>query len=301
MILAIDFDGTLCKSMFPKIGEPNQIVIDFCKRHKEMGDKLILWTNRTDELLNDAVEWCKEQGVVFDSVNENLPESIKKHKTDSRKIVADHYIDDKNWLITDLEERNMISKDRQYRAFEFEQKEDMKVDGQAVTFNNPTVIFEVDGVKYYEIIDARAFDRTDMSDVVLNVDHQGKPAAKTKNQTLELRKTESGLFISADLSKNATGRELYEDISNGFYDKMSFAFTVRKDEYDKQTRTRKILEIDKLYDVSAVTVPAYEATSISARSFFEAEAEKERMELRELELRRKKLNLLLATSRKELK
>lgn len=195
----------------------------------------------------------------------------------------------------------MISKDRQYRAFEFEQKEDMKVDGQAVTFNNPTVIFEVDGVKYYEIVDARAFDRTDMSDVVLNVDHQGKPAAKTKNQTLELRKTESGLFISADLSKNATGRELYEDISNGFYDKMSFAFTVRKDEYDKQTRTRKILEIDKLYDVSAVTVPAYEATSISARSFFEAEAEKERMELRELELRRKKLNLLLATSRKELK
>lgn len=195
----------------------------------------------------------------------------------------------------------MITKDRQYRAFEFEQKEDMKVDGQAVTFNNPTVIFEVDGVKYYEIIDARAFDRTDMSDVVLNVDHQGKPAAKTKNQTLELRKTESGLFISADLSKNATGRELYEDISNGFYDKMSFAFTVRKDEYDKQTRTRKILEIDKLYDVSAVTVPAYEATSISARSFFEAEAEKERMELRELELRRKKLNLLLATSRKELK
>lgn len=195
----------------------------------------------------------------------------------------------------------MITKDRQYRAFEFEQKEDMKVDGQAVTFNNPTVIFEVDGVKYYEIVDARAFDRTDMSDVVLNVDHQGKPAAKTKNQTLELRKTESGLFISADLSKNATGRELYEDISNGFYDKMSFAFTVRKDEYDKQTRTRKILEIDKLYDVSAVTVPAYEATSISARSFFEAEAEKELMEMRELELRRKKLNLLLATSRKELK
>lgn len=194
----------------------------------------------------------------------------------------------------------MITKDRQYRAFEFEQKEDMKVDGQAVTFNNPTVIFEVDGIKYYEVVDGRAFDKTDMSDVVLNVDHQGKPAAKTKNQTLELRKTESGLFISADLSKNATGRELFEDISNGFYDKMSFAFTVRKDEYDKQTRTRKILEIDKLYDVSAVTVPAYEATSISARSFFEAEAEKELLEKRELELRKKKLNLMLRVSRKEL-
>ena len=165
MILAIDFDGTLCKSMFPKIGEPNQIVIDFCKRHKEMGDKLILWTNRTDELLNDAVEWCKEQGVVFDSVNENLPESIKKHKTDSRKIVADHYIDDKNWLITDLEERNMISKDRQYRAFEFDVKEDeMVVEGVAIVYDTPTVLFEIDGVKYYEVIDRNALRNADLSD-----------------------------------------------------------------------------------------------------------------------------------------
>ena len=300
MILAIDFDGTLCFGQYPKIGRPNPVVIEFCKRHKDMGDKLILWTNRTDDLLNDAVEWCKEQGIEFDAVNESLPESIEKFGTDPRKIAADHYIDDKNWLITDLEERNMISKDRQYRSFEFEQTAEMRVEGQAVTFENPTVMFEMDGVKYYEVIDKRSFDKTHMDDVVLNIDHSGKPAAKTKNGTLELRKTNNGLFISADLSKNATGRELHEDIQNGFYDKMSFAFTVRKDVYEKETRTRRILEIDRLYDVSAVTVPAYNQTSISARSFFEVEAEKERMELRELELRKKKLNLMLRVSRKEL-
>ena len=136
-------------------------------------------------------------------------------------------------------------------------------------------MFEADGIKFYEVISREAFDKTDMNDVVLNIDHDGKPAAKTKNGTLELRKTDSGLFIRADLSKNATGRELHEDIKNGFYDKMSFAFTVRKDSYDKQTRTRRIEEIDRLYDVSAVTFPAYSDTSISARSFFEAEATKE--------------------------
>lgn len=172
----------------------------------------------------------------------------------------------------------MISKDRQYRAFDFTETDEMVVEGQAVTFENPTVMFEADGIKFYEVISREAFDKTDMNDVVLNIDHDGKPAAKTKNGTLELRKTDSGLFIRADLSKNATGRELHEDIKNGFYDKMSFAFTVKKDSYDKQTRTRRIEEIDCLYDVSAVTRPAYSDTSISARSFFEAEAEKEMKE-----------------------
>lgn len=169
----------------------------------------------------------------------------------------------------------MITKDRQYRAFDFAETDDMVVEGQAVAFESPTVMFEMEGMKFYEVIDRSAFDKAKMDDVVLVIDHDGKPAAKTKNGTLELRKTDSGLFIRADLSKNATGRELHEDIKNGFYDKMSFAFTVRKDSYDKQTRTRRIEEIDRLFDVSAVTFPAYDQTSISARSFFEAEATKE--------------------------
>jgi phage head maturation protease len=84
--------------------------------------------------------------------------------------------------------------------------------------------------------------------------------------------------MEADLSKNTTGRELYEDIKNGFYDKMSFAFKVREDSYDRETRTRTILKIERIFDVSAVTFPAYEQTSISARSWAEAQHEIEAAE-----------------------
>lgn len=196
----------------------------------------------------------------------------------------------------------MISKDRQYRAFEFDVKEDeMVVEGVAIVYDTPTVLFEIDGVKYYEVIDRNALRNADVSDVVFVENHEGTPGARTRNQTLQLLNTDSALNIRAELSKSSKGPAMYSDIKNGIYDRMSFSFIVRKDEYDKQTRTRKILEIEKLFDVSCVTFPAYNQTTISARSFFEAEAEKERMELRELELRRKKLNLLLATSRKELK
>lgn len=181
----------------------------------------------------------------------------------------------------------MITPNREYRSFEFETNE-MRATGKPVVFNSPEVMYEIDGVQYFEQVDARAFEEADVSDVVLNVDHQGKPAAKTKNGTLKIDIRSDAVYMDADLSKNATGRELHEDIKNGFYDKMSFAFTVRKDSYDKETRTRTIEKIERLWDVSAVTHPAYEQTTISARSFFEAEAERERAEalLREQRLQR---------------
>lgn len=172
----------------------------------------------------------------------------------------------------------MITKDRQYRSCKInlrEKTEDGKmiVDGNPVVFNKETVIWEYDGVQYKEIIDARALDNTQMDDVVFNVDHEGKPAAKTKNKTLTLDKRSDGLYIEADLGQNATGRELYEDIQNGFYDKMSFAFTVEEDSYNRDTHTRTILKIKRIYDVSAVTFAAYDQTSISARSWAEAQHE----------------------------
>jgi HK97 family phage prohead protease len=186
----------------------------------------------------------------------------------------------------------MITKDREYRSFEFETSE-MRVEGMPVVFEQPTVLAEIDGVRFYEVIDRNAFNEAKMDDVVLNIDHGGKPAAKTKNGTLELRLSNDGLFISADLSKNVTGRELHEDIQNGFYDKMSFAFTVREDEYDKKTRTRRIMKIDRLFDVSAVTFPAYNQTSIMARDSFAMELEKERIEIRQREDKKKRLALRL--------
>ena len=180
----------------------------------------------------------------------------------------------------------MISNDREYRSFDFEKKDQMIVEGTPIVFNKPTVMFEMDGVKYYEVIDSRALDETDMTDVVFVVNHTGTPAARTRNKTLELIKDiNKGLFIKADLSRSSVGPSVYNDISEGVFDKMSFAFTVRESSYDKESRTRKILKIDRLFDVSVVTFPAYKDTNISARSFFEMEIEKERHEREELRQR----------------
>lgn len=96
MILAIDFDGTLCVNRYPEIGEPNEEMITALKTFKSYGDELILWTCRKDERLKEAVEWCKERGLIFDAINENLPRIIEEFGGDTRKVFADYYIDDSN-------------------------------------------------------------------------------------------------------------------------------------------------------------------------------------------------------------
>ena len=103
MIIAVDFDGTLAKTEYPTIIEPIQKVIDFIKHQKSIGNVIILNTCRHDERLNNAVEWCGNQGIEFDYVNENAKELIDLYG-DCRKIAADIYIDDKNMLIKDLAE-----------------------------------------------------------------------------------------------------------------------------------------------------------------------------------------------------
>lgn len=102
LVLAIDFDGTLCENKFPEIGEPIQPMIDWCKHMKAEGNKLILWTCREDALLLRAVFWCFERGLLFDAYNANLEERIAEYGTDPRKIGADFYIDDRNVLIKEL-------------------------------------------------------------------------------------------------------------------------------------------------------------------------------------------------------
>ena len=96
--IAIDFDGTLCYSRWPGVGEPNTELIMDLKRRKALGDRLILWTCREGDALQTAVDWCKEQGLFFDAVNENLPDVIAVFGNDSRKISCDLYIDDKSCL-----------------------------------------------------------------------------------------------------------------------------------------------------------------------------------------------------------
>jgi len=91
----VDFDGTLCQSKYPFIGEPIQEVIDYVKNLAENGNQLILWTCRVGDKLDEAVEWCKKQGIEFDSINENLQSAIDEWGSDTRKISAYRYIDDK--------------------------------------------------------------------------------------------------------------------------------------------------------------------------------------------------------------
>lgn len=94
-IIAVDFDGCLCKNAWPEIGEANAELIDGLKFSRATGDKLILWTCREGKALDEAVTWCNAQGLGFDAVNANLPEMIAMYGNDSRKIGADWYLDDK--------------------------------------------------------------------------------------------------------------------------------------------------------------------------------------------------------------
>lgn len=107
-IIAIDFDGTLCENEYPKIGEPNMDIIDYILRCQLNGDKVILWTCRTDKILKEAIDWCLYKGLVFDAVNENLPEIIDIFGGDTRKIFANVYIDDRNVSLYSCREKTSM-------------------------------------------------------------------------------------------------------------------------------------------------------------------------------------------------
>lgn len=96
-IIAVDFDGTLCENQYPEIGEPNNALIEYLKmRQQKMGHKLILWTCRVGDRLEQAVDWCQDRGLIFDAVNQNLPEIVESFGGDCRKVFAHVYIDDRN-------------------------------------------------------------------------------------------------------------------------------------------------------------------------------------------------------------
>lgn len=155
------------------------------------------------------------------------------------------------------------------------------VEGYATTFDKPYLMFEYEGIKYYEVIDRHALDEADMSDVIMQYDHQGKVFARNSNNTLYLNVDDTGLFTAADLSKSQAARQMHEEIDGGLVTKMSWAFTVAESKYNKDTHTRTITKIKKVYDVSAVSMPANPDTSISARSYFDGVIEMEKQELLE--------------------
>lgn len=188
-----------------------------------------------------------------------------------------------------------IKPDREYRSMPLMSPSDVKriqtdfyVEGYATTFNDPYVMFERDGKQYKEMVDRDALNGTDLSDIIMQYDHAGRVRARTSNGTLGVEPNERGLFMFADLSRSGAAKELYEDISTGLITRMSWAFTVADDEYDEKNRTRIIKRIRKVFDLSAVSIPANPGTEISARSYFDGVIE---AELQELQRRQKELEL----------
>lgn len=177
------------------------------------------------------------------------------------------------------------------------EKKSYRAHGYATTFDVPYMLFENNGVKYYEVIDSRALDDADMSDVIMQYDHRGRVLARTSNGSLKLTTDAHGLMVDADLSMSSAARELHEDIHAQLVTRMSWAFKVREESYDNETHTRTITKISKVYDVSAVSVPANDDTEISARSYVDGVIERTRAERL---LRRKRiLKLMIDTETEE--
>jgi len=194
----------------------------------------------------------------------------------------------------------------EFRALEVEDENDKKcsVEGYATTFNDTYVLWSDDQYEVREQIDKEAFNNCDMSDVIFQYNHEGRVFARISNNTLSLSVDENGLKVRADLGGTEEGRKLYEEIKGGYTTKMSFGFTVGNDvrteakQDSKIVITRTITAINKLYDVSAVSIPANDGTEISARSYCdgliaEAQAECLKREKQKQKIRIMKEGILL--------
>ena len=183
---------------------------------------------------------------------------------------------------------------------EEEREERKTVAGYASTFNEPYILYEDEDLIYREQVDRSAFDDTDMSDVIMQYNHEGRVFARITNNTLRVNPDERGLFIEADLGGTELGRQLFDEIRGGYTDKMSFGFIVSQDE-ENRTRAedgrvdilRTITGISKLFDVSAVSIPANNGPSIgvSTRSRIDGvieEVRAERLEAEKIELERRR-------------
>ena len=199
-----------------------------------------------------------------------------------------------------------MTKEREYRNMAFEVRKDgdepsYLVEGYASTFERYKLL-EIDGVDYNEQIAPGAFDEADLTDVVYRVDHEGKVYARSSAGTIKLDIDDHGLHQVTDLSKTRASQEHFEEIAAGNYPQMSFAFTVKEDHFDAETRTRIIDRIDKVFDISAVSFPANPTTELHVRAYFdgviEAEKAAEAERLKAEEARRSDLERREAIKRK---
>lgn len=148
------------------------------------------------------------------------------------------------------------------------------LEGYAVVFDSPTVLYEDDGIQYKEVIARDAFANADLKDIVFKYNH-GDCAlilARTRNGSLQITVDEHGLKFRATLLNIQSANEIYECVKNGLLDKCSFSFRCAEDAYNQETHTRTILKIKRVYDLSVVDIPAYDDTNIEARNYFDGRA-----------------------------
>lgn len=163
------------------------------------------------------------------------------------------------------------------------------VEGFAARYDPYVLYHDMDGGPVYERFEPGCFNGCDMSDIIMQYDHEGKVLARTSNGSLIVEVTDEGLFVAADLGRTEAARDLYEDIKAGMVTKMSWRFRCGTYYYDQENRTIVHKTVKKIYDVAPVSIPANDDTEINARAWVDGEIAQAARREAELEYRRRKL------------
>lgn len=262
-------------------------------------------TDTIRDLLGEGAEYIEMKATEQECYDRLEADDTRQDKEYMRELIYKYFHPE--------EVRTMVKvNEREYRNFtlavvelennEAEQAEErMLVSGYASVFNHPYTLYEDDEIVIQEQVDSKAFEGADMSDVIFQYNHEGRVFARVSNDTLKVGVDERGLKIEADLGGTDIGQQLYQEIKGGYTTQMSYGYTVkdapRKDSKLEDGRTlflRTVTAIGKVYDVSAVSIPANDATSISVRNLSDGVIEQIKAErLEALELEKRKLQLKL--------
>ena len=196
------------------------------------------------------------------------------------------------------ETKNKLKNERQIRALQvFAPAPEKKriesnyyVEGYAARYE-PYILYELEDGPIYERFERGCFDGCDMSDIIFQMNHQGTVMARQSNGSLIVEVDETGLFTAADLSRTEAARHLYEEISTGMITKMSWGFIVGEYRYDSESRTIIHTKVKKIFDVSAVSIPANQNTEINARGWVDGVIDLAARSEAELEERRRRMRL----------
>ena len=297
MIIVCDFDGTLCRNKWPEIGEANEALIGQLKEARENGDQVILNTCREGERLEEAVSWCRDQGLEFDQVNENAPELIERFGGDCRKITGDVYLDDRAVPFTFGERVQLRSEEdrkmnetrsesrerRQLRtaATPFETREDDNgaphICGYFAVFNS---VYDI-APGMSESIAPEAFAKTLGGDIRALTNHDTSMVlGRNTAGTLELKEDTHGLWGDIRINPNdSDAMNTWERVKRGDVDQCSIGFNIIQEdtEFREDGSVHWTIREVELFEVSVCTFPAYKETNISARSEQREELRKSRL------------------------